>query len=399
MVVAPFLFLLAAVTVREDAPLRDDCDLNGAAIIALKAGQEVDIRFALNDGSSCYKVRAAGQTGYLNASQLEGLGGFQQGRIAASDATASIKITTVEIDAVRRRAAAAVEASGPLAAASKLIEANQPAAALAALEPIVSGRNPGAAALTLAGIAAWRNDNPQAALGYWKQALDLAPDSALQNLYAKVQRETGADRSRNKSIGLRVNLRYESDNVPADVAQEMLTALDSEYARISTKLSCRAEERITAVVQSREAYMRTTGAAEWSGGVYDGRIHIALPEGRSIGAQTRRVFAHELVHACLSSLGRFPSWFQEGMAQKLSGDQLSPAHLAMFAQRLKDGSLPHLSDLAGGWSRLSIANAQLAYALSLRAADLLPADYINLVRNPSQMDRLTAEIDRRLREP
>jgi len=42
-------------------------------------------------------------------------------------------------------------------------------------------------------------------------------------------------------------------------------------------------------------------------------------------AVSHDVIAHETTHACLTMLGEWPVWLQEGLAQKLSGEALAPA--------------------------------------------------------------------------
>ncbi len=128
------------------------------------------------------------------------------------------------------------------------------------------------------------------------------PTKDCQRFTPRVQHESESDRSGDKLYGIHVALRYEGQALPADTARAILATLDSDFASVAAQLGCRSDERIVAIVQSREAYMRTTGAAEWSGGQYDGRIHIAWTDGSSVGPQMQRALAHELVHACLTSL-------------------------------------------------------------------------------------------------
>ena len=399
-----FAYLVLAVSIRNDGTvLRDGCDAEALTVATLPAGQSVAVGFALAEGASpCYKVTSGGLTGFLHAEELKGLEEFVQGRIlAANGSTDSIKVTTSQVDSIQKRVAAAVDTTGPLAGATKLIETNQPAAALAKLEPILKQRTPDLNALTLAGIAAWRGDNPKLALEYWKAALEIQPDAALETLFRKVQRETQSDKSGEKSTGMRVNLRYEPGAVTPELAREMLETLDHEYGRIAEQLGCKAEERITAVVQSRDAYLKSTGAAEWSGGQYDGRIRISVLDEKTVGPLTRRAFAHELTHACLSSLGSWPIWFQEGMAQRLSGDRLQPAVARRLDDLTRAHSIPRLESLGRSWMGLSPENASLAYALALRAADSFFENYgaygiRNILNDPSRFTQVTAALDEKL---
>jgi hypothetical protein len=101
--------------------------------------------------------------------------------------------------------------------------------------------------------------------------------------------------------------------VTADQARTLVPILDSEFTRVSEALGCRSEERLTAIVQTPEAYRQSTGAAERSGGQFDGRIRVALLE-KTPGDLTRQTFAHEIVHACLAQTGEWPAWLHEGLA-------------------------------------------------------------------------------------
>ena len=114
-----------------------------------------------------------------------------------------------------------------------------------------------------------------------------------------------------------------------------------------------------------------------------------------------RSLAHETTHACLTMLGHWPAWLQEGIAQKLSGDSLSAAQMKQITGWVHDGKLPRLSNLRQDWSRLDADHAAVAYALSLAAVELLWQDsgddgVRNLLRNPDRLPQVTAELDRKL---
>jgi len=401
------LVFLAALTVKLDqTQLRSGCEASAETIATLAAGTPVEVRFRVADGSDCFKISASvnghAVAGYLDASALSNVAQFEQQRTAAVSLDSSRALNPVEAESKK-----VVARSGDpdLQRASQLLEANQPTRALEILEPMLKRDFKNPDLLLLAGLAAYRADEARTALDYWSQSLDLKPNDSLSRIYDKVRRELEADRSGDKLLGLHVALRYEGQTLPADTARALVSTLDEEFSRVSSLLGCWADERIVAIVQSREAYLRSTGAAEWSGGQYDGRIHISWMEGTDVSREMRRRLAHELVHACLTNLSAggppAPAWLQEGLAQKLSGDTLSRASRDRLRQLAEAHQIPRLEDLRQNWSRLSTENALLAYNLALAAADALYDNYSsygirNVVSNPQVLQQVTAELDKLL---
>jgi hypothetical protein len=181
--------------------------------------------------------------------------------------------------------------------------------------------------------------------------------------------------------------------------------LDEEYSRVSNQLGCSTSERVVAIVQDRDTYLRSTGAADWSGGWYDGRIHIAWGNEKQVGPQMRRGLAHELVHACLTGIPSgdtpWPAWLQEGLAQKLSGDKLDAAAREHLKQSVQAHQAPRLEALSRDWSAMSIEEAHLAYSISLAAADALSETYRSgglrdVLGSPDSLPQITAELDKKL---
>lgn len=405
--VAHVLFFFAALAVRQDAtPLHSGCESEDSVIASLPAGTPVEVRFRLSDGSDCFKITATVDgkqvLGYVPGTALTGLDSYEKARSSAGSvetAQALEPAVTVSKEVIARLG------DPTLDHAVQLIKANQFAEALGLLETIAKRRPRDANILTLAGLAAYRADQLKLSLDYLQQAQDIAPNPALANAYQRIKREADADHSDGKLIGMHIALRYEDQELPADTARAILTTLDAEYANVSAQLGCASGERIVAIVQSRESYLRSTGAAEWSGGLYDGRIHIAWWEGVNVGPQIHRSLTHELVHACLTSIPSggtpWPAWLQEGMAQKLSGDTLSANERDQLRQLAAAHQIPRLENLRQDWSRLSTANARAAYALALAAADALFDNYAaygirNVLNNPQTLPRITADLDSKL---
>jgi tetratricopeptide (TPR) repeat protein len=404
----------AAVSVKEDGTaLRSGCADDAPVMQQLAAGSPIELRFALSGETvPCYKVavEVGGRQieGYLPATAIAGLDSFDKGRKEAAWVTVNEALNAARnaasIEALKApegtRSSLPASAKVILAQADQLIEANQPGKALAMLEPeIQKRRDP--AFLSMAGVAAWRADEAKRALEYWRESLDLAPNPDIEKLYRRVEKEQIHDQSGEKLYGVRVVLRYDADTVPVETARGMVKAVDSTFARVSEQLGCYAEEKIVTIIQSRNAYKKATDAAEWSGGQYDGRIRVPVMSGQQMDARQEQVLAHETTHACLAMLGEWPSWLQEGMAQKLSGETLPPQARAQLAELAKAGQLPKLEALRRGWSGLDTQSARLAYSLALEAVDALYDNFgtdgiRNLMRNPERLPAVSAELDKRL---
>lgn len=394
--------LLFAVTMARDAALRPSCETatDQTVVGTLPAGTAVEIRFAVADGSNCYKIAANVDgkplLGYVDGSALANTQSFEDQRRGGASLD-GVGQSRVVVQGLAGAARDTVHGSRIV----DLLNAHQPAKALEHIEPLLKNdpRNPGL--LALASVAAYQSDDLKRAQRYCRDALAVSEDSRIAGFCQTVERESKADKSGEKLYGMRVALRYEGEALPADVARTMVSIVDQEFIRISGQLGCPAEERITVIVQSRDAYLRTTNAAEWSGGLYDGRIHVALAAGQPFGPDTRRTFAHETVHACLANIGTFPAWLHEGLAQKLSGAVLSSIARDELRTAIRSGAIPKLENLGQNWSRMSAQNARLAYNLALAATDTLVDDYAayglrNLLRNPDMLQQATAQIDKTL---
>jgi hypothetical protein len=397
----------AGLVVKQDAVLRAGCEASDEVVARAPAGSPAQIRFAMTGPlETCYKVtvEASGKTleGYLPASALKGVEEFtkqiQEAKTVTTPSPAAVsKADRVNLPAVQG------SPDHPLVKASKLLEDRQPRAALEVVEQGMRVHGRDYQFLVLAGIAAYQADENRIALGYLRDSQAYHEDLSVQRLIAKLEKENASDQSREKLYGHRFLLRYEGGNLDPEVARSMVALLEQEYSRIAAQLGCRTDERITTIVQSWPAYRSTTGAAEWSGGQFDGKIRVPIAESKTIDERTRQTFAHEIVHACLASLGTWPAWLHEGMAQKLSGEALTPSMRSNMRALMRANKIPRLENMSQSWSRLSAQHAAAAYATASVAADMLFENYANFgianfLRNPSMLPRVTAELDKKLFE-
>ncbi|MBV6432445.1 MAG: hypothetical protein IANPNBLG_02587 [Bryobacteraceae bacterium] len=404
MPVTALLLAITAATLNTESVLRGGCDAGEEQIAVLPAGQRVEVRSALSgSGGSCYKVVAdlGGKqvSGYVPSKAVAGAGAFEEARRSARDIGGAAGAP----EAKAATAAAVVKAGRdhPATRAWRLIEANQPAEALRLLEQDLRRYPVDPYLHAVAGMAFYRMDNLEQAMLHWKESIAIEPNPGIEAMIRRAERERTADKGSERMVGNRVVLRYERATVPEPLAKSMLQVLDDEYTRISFQLGCRANEKVTAVASSRESYFQATQAAEWSGGLYDGRIHVPVSDSRQVSAETRRTFAHELVHACLHEIGKWPAWLHEGLAQKYSGQTLAPQYRAAIEAMIKTRQAPKLSQLGQNWSRMSTQNARAAYLLALYAAEKLVEEKANtgignVLRNPLDFPRVEAELERNL---
>ncbi len=369
------LLLAPGPAVRQGgAALRASCSSDAEKVAQLDEGAALKIRFAFSgDIGTCYKVEAGDRAGYLRAAEIDGLEEYERGRRMASDQEIP-QMIRAEVGRLRTEMGSSQSAGGAL----QLIESNQPREALRMIETSLlpaARRDP--YMLALAGLAAYQSDETKRAADYWAESLAIRPDPDVERIYQRVQKELKADTSRERLSSTRFLLRFDNAELSGPAASKLLDALDDEYARIDLALGCGIQEKITAIVQTREAYSAITGAAEWSGGMFDGRIRVVM-EPSGITPRTRTAFAHEIVHACLARNGRFDRWFHEGMAQRWSGDRPDAATLQAAAELKKE---PGLS---------STQQARLFYAWSWLAVDRLYSrigdqGVRNLIRSPQSV--------------
>jgi tetratricopeptide (TPR) repeat protein len=401
------LFLAATQTVKVDQyPLRSGCAEGDPVVARLRAGDPVRIKFSLAGAAQpCYVVSVTidGKVieGNLPADALTGLEEFDSARRSAAPVAAPVTTGAPSPAVVPLPP---VKSSSPeMDRAIQLLERNQPGAALEILQKFekLFPNNP--ELLALCGTAAYKSDNLRLALNYWKQSLDIKADPIVESAYKAALRESENDKSSEKKFGTRFLLRYDGAVADSQTAHAMIAILEEEFSRISFQLGCRADERIVTIVQGREAYLKTTGAPGWSGGGYDGKIHIPILDGTQQLARARQVFAHELVHACLANIGQWPAWLHEGLAQRLSGEPMLPGTQEAIKALAKDGKLPKLAGLGQTWGNKSPAEAQFAYGMARTAVDLFFQYHAefgirNLMNNPGALPGITEDLDRRLRE-
>lgn len=92
---------------------------------------------------------------------------------------------------------------------------------------------------------------------------------------------------------------------------------------------------------------------------------IILLEAKSLTTPEGPVtLRHELAHVALGQIGkRWPRWFQEGLAQHLTGERIAVTHYAAIFRAVASNRVFEFEDLAHGWPDMR-ADVEIAYAQS-----------------------------------
>jgi tetratricopeptide (TPR) repeat protein len=429
----------------DGASLLATCGDESSAIQELEPGTTVSLRFSIaGAATTCHSVTVDVDgrklSGYVAKESLAGLDELDQQRRTSSRvgssrglsssvlpvAPAQIELPVADIAGysaalqsaaealrdddpnraltlVRESGVPATDRNAAVISAQASLKLTRPQDALTALEHALVENPNDAVLLGLAGMASFQRDRGPEALRYLKRSLELQPNPSFDSLRQRIEHELNTDQASETAYGMRLALRYEGAALPDTAARKLAQKFEMQINKVVFQLGCKFNDRINVIVRTQENYQQATLAAEWSGGLYDGRIHIAVPPSGEADQYVLQTFTHEFVHACLARRGPWPSWFHEGMAQKVSGRTLTSQARDSLAQLNRADGLPTLEQLSGGWARLGTQQASIAYALALAAAQVLYQDLQdygvrNLLSHPDRLDAAAVRVDARLRE-
>lgn len=163
--------------------------------------------------------------------------------------------------------------------------------------------------------------------------------------------------------------------------------LEEAYFKIGSDLGHYPEQRIEALLYSKEAFMDITKSPSWAGAIYDGRIKLPVGGVTEKTSMLEEVIFHEYTHAVVRDLsnGRAPVWLNEGLAQYEEGKSAAP-YARVLSGMASKGSL-RLRPLEGSFMGLGPQEAQIAYVLSLSATGYIIREY-GLFQVRSILERL-----------
>jgi hypothetical protein len=246
----------------------------------------------------------------------------------------------------------------------------------------------------LLGQIAYADGNVADAIKIYEKALRHAPNdphltAKLKAWRADADASTGFTERRVDRF--RVMFQGHADTVLAARASEIL---ESAFWRIGNALGTYPSDPVVVMLYTEQQFRDVTQAPTWAGGIYDGRIRVPAAGAVQSSKLFERVLVHELTHAMIARIAPrgVPTWLHEGLAQHFEGDDAAAARRRVA----KIGVIP-LQYLEGGFSRLTAAQASLAYDQSLVIVEQLfrrpGMDWSGLFRALSESDRTEYTFD------
>jgi hypothetical protein len=246
----------------------------------------------------------------------------------------------------------------------------------------------------LLGEIAYSSGDVTGAIKIYEKALTHAPNEPHLSTKLKAWRadaEAGTGFTERRFDRFRVMFQGHADKVLAARATEIL---DAAFWRIGKALGAYPSEPVVVMIYTEQQFRDVTQAPTWAGGLYDGRIRVPAAGAAQSPQLFERVLVHELAHAMIATIAPrgVPAWLHEGLAQHFEGDDAAAARRRVQ----KIGVIP-LRYLEGSFSRLTAAQAALAYDESLVVADTLirrpGMDWSALFRALSESDRTEYTFD------
>ena len=231
-------------------------------------------------------------------------------------------------------------------------------------------------AYAMLGYAQFASDHTKDAVASWKRSLELRPDPAVQRLLAKAEREQTAETDFAQNESSHFVLHYEGHQTTDALRAQILATLEADYEDLVRDLGTPPRDNILVTLYTETAFFDVTQAPNWAGAIYYGKLRIPISGLTTVTSELARVLKHELSHAFIAQLsgGRCPPWLHEGVAQFLEPKSLGGNGHQLALLFKSQQNIP-LNMLESSFTRLSAAQASLAYAESLAAVSYINDSY------------------------
>jgi len=223
----------------------------------------------------------------------------------------------------------------------------------------------------LLGSAYYGMENLDQAITEWNKALALKDNAQLREAVAKAQREQDVSATYSELRSEHFLLRYDGQQ-NEKLSGEILNSLDGSFQDLVLDLDYSPSEAIVVILYPNQVFRDITRTPTWVGALNDGKIRVPVSGLTQMTPDLARVLKHELTHSFVRqiTLGRCPTWFNEGLAQLEEGSTTA-AMGSQLARAFAAGRIPAYASLEGSFVNLAPDQATLVYAKSLAALEYL----------------------------
>ncbi len=260
--------------------------------------------------------------------------------------------------------------------AALLVKTGNAQQALSYAERAVGQARDSADAYAVLGYAQFSADHRRDAIQSWKKSIALRPDSSIQQMIARAEREANVEGNYSEREKGHFVLQYEGAQSSETLRAQLLETLESGYQDLSREFGSEPRSSIPVVLYTSQDFFDVTRAPGWVGALNDGKIRIPLRGMDSMTPTLVRILRHELAHSFVNQAtqGRCPQWLNEGIAKMLEPRSLGSVGPAL-AQLFKMEREVPLNALESGFSSFSGSQAELAYMESLATVSYIRDRY------------------------
>ncbi|MFH1645711.1 MAG: tetratricopeptide repeat protein [Candidatus Omnitrophota bacterium] len=172
-------------------------------------------------------------------------------------------------------------------------------------------------AYEMVGELYYQMDNFAKARTYLKKALDRNPDnSRLISRMEKLEKESVVEEEFKTKQRAYFKIRFEKET-GYQYAGKVSSILEEARRRLGRDFGFYPKGIIPVIIYKGERFDQATGAADWTLGLYDGKIRLREQDTSKEDSELRRILYHEYSHAALFLIYGvdIPLWFHEGFAQ------------------------------------------------------------------------------------
>jgi len=231
-------------------------------------------------------------------------------------------------------------------------------------------------AFAVLGYAQFAADRLRDAIQSWRKSLALRPDTSIQELLARAEREVAAESRFSEHESSHFVLHYEGAQSSDTFRSQLIAVLESQYQSLRQQFGMEPKSSVQVILYTNQGFFDVTRAPSWTGALNDGKLRIPVDGLNSVTPELARVLRHELTHSFVNqlSMGRCPQWLNEGVAQLMEPQTLGSRTLKLAESFKLEREIP-LNELEAGFTSFNTVEAVLAYDESLAVAEYLRNTY------------------------